>query len=202
VYRDSGIVLFLHDDMQRTGADMSFTSPSQTVIGRYYEVPCLVLPFINQIAGYGPDVPHIPVQLPSHHDKELGVEFEHFHIDWRFVGKASYEANLKGSRYPLMGCIVGNIDRGKLEYRRMQCKREMPSFPATANDVFARFEAKYQKLCINPDKPVCPHRGVDLRTAPIEIIDGKAVLICPGHGLGWDAETGVNVARHGTETQV
>jgi hypothetical protein len=52
------------------------------------------------------------------------------------------------------------------------------------------FESKYNKCIVDMDNPVCPHQKFNLSTVEPTIINGKQVIVCPGHKLKWCAESG------------
>lgn len=41
---------------------------------------------------------------------------------------------------------------------------------------------------IRPTCRTCPHRGISLVGAPV---DERGAVVCPGHGLAWDKDTGI-----------
>ena len=58
-------------------------------VGKFYMVPCLRAsqtppPFAR--AGQW-----VPVLPPKHDDPEIGIHFEHYHLDFRFLPKWSFE---------------------------------------------------------------------------------------------------------------
>jgi hypothetical protein len=178
---------------------MKFDSPSDTTIGQSYSVPCV---FMTSNATYGTG--WIPVLSPAHSDPEIGVPGQHYHPDFRFVPQEMFDRaeSLRGERK--VGDVVWTNDSSAVELREMECLRKPLIFPAQnphRKEEGARasfplhwedMERKYSVCRINLNDPVCPHRGICLKGAPV--VDG--VIVCPGHGLGWDAQTGQNVWRH------
>ena len=169
------------------------------VVGCHYLVPCLVGD--PRVAWMANDRNLVPVIGPMHSDKDfIGADFEHFHIDWRFVEDvmAPY---LRGFEYSPHGHVIRGqqlLEGPYLKplYRSMKCVRLMPDFPAFKNEYgWAALERAQRRTC-NKLKPgnICPHRGIDL--TPFEQPDGTA--ICPGHGLRWNLRTGEMIPRHAT----
>jgi len=178
------------------------------VIGQFYMVPCMYAqPSARSrwmdASGW------VPVLGPKHEDAEhLDFEFQHYHIDWRFVGHPAFRIASRGKHWsPLRHVMTnsgGDLWHHKLEgapvLRRIKCKREMPEFPhnaslgSKANIHWARME-RAQAFTCNKLKPgnICPHRGIDL--TPFIKADGT--VICPGHGLKWNTVTGEMMPRHG-----
>lgn len=105
-------------------------------VGKFYMVPCIKVALDARtiwmdVNGW------VPVLGPKHTDAEhLEFQFEHWHIDWRFVGHKPYRALLDGKVAP-HGTVLTNDGWNRLErnltrapeLRRIKCKREMPDFP-------------------------------------------------------------------------
>lgn len=168
------------------------------VVGVFYRVPCVLVPF----GFYG--LKWVPVIGPKHRDVELGADWDHWHVDWRFVPASV----LRSAGSPRLdwsphGKVVSNDSpfpgehklTGATELKRRLCKRQMPDFPARPRPAWAEMETAQRARCDRlKDGHICPHRGIDLR--PFAKPDGTA--ICPGHGLHWNLRTGELLARHST----
>lgn len=176
-------------------------------IGRFYMVPCMKVAdsartIWMDVGGW------VPVLGPRHIDQDhLDFPWEHYHIDWRFVGAQPWKYANDESDLNVLGRVLTNTDgkgalRGSPELRRIKCKREMPKFPPRAaiyhawrGDVGIKWERleRAQAFACNKLKPgnICPHRGIDLTAFAQE--DGAA--ICPGHGLRWNLKTGELMPR-------
>ena len=173
--------------------------PKRAEVGAFYSVPCVRVPF----GFYG--MKWAPVIGPKHRDVELGVDWEHWHVDWRFVPDATlHQAIAYSTIQSPHGKVVSNDNperwgeqklTGPSVLKRHLCLREMPDFPAAPKPEWAAMEVAQRARCDKlKDGHTCPHRGIDLR--PFEKEDGTAV--CPGHGLRWDLRTGLLLARHKT----
>lgn len=174
------------------------------VVGRYYLVPCLrPLEGNFPLAGVW-----IPVHGSIHADPEISARGRHCHVDIRFVSKRLRrridpfgEGDDRIFSIPVWFewwqrsvFFAGDgiqFERLKVEgpiYRQMQCRRQMPAIKAfgpNPNTMTVTLRGIH-RCGVNPKRPVCPHRGYDLRT--IAAING--VVTCPLHGLAFDVETG------------
>jgi hypothetical protein len=164
-------------------------------VGVFYRVPCIRV----RQEFFGEK--WVPVIGPKHRDVELGVDWEHWHIDWRFASKRMFVGCSRGSLGVPHGSVISNDSpdpftpalTGTPELKRRKCQRLMPDFPARPRPAWAAMEAAQRARCDRlKDGHTCPHRGIDLR--PFEQADGTA--ICPSHGLRWDMRTGLLLARH------
>ncbi|MCW8132655.1 MAG: Rieske 2Fe-2S domain-containing protein [Planctomycetota bacterium] len=159
------------------------TLSSPPVIGRYYKVPCLQK-----------DGRWWPVTGEKHEDLDyIGFEPAHFHLDVRFIPPQLIRGY--STRYGPYGHFFasvmhdgktegGWIDCGKPALRARLCYRDWPRYPA----VFRKLHEAYKSAKLAACR-VCPHRGYPLNQVTPR--DGK--LICPLHGLVWDAKSGANV---------
>lgn len=187
---------------------------TKTEVGKFYMVPCVFVSPPHRSLWHPRDG-WVPVLGPKHSDKEfLNFEWEHFHIDWRFVGRRNYEDAAGGLSRFAQGRVLTSAqgyyklpDAGTL--RRRVCRRAMPDFPAAGGRVanlvdipgdvgrharpWRHMEVAQAFVC-NKLKPgnICPHRGIDL--TPFIKEDGT--VICPGHGLRWDTATGNLLPHH------
>lgn len=170
-------------------------------VGRYYMVPCLFVP--KELRAWIAEE-WAPILGNKHIDPELGVDAEHFHIDWRFVREATLKFASAGVIKSPHGKIItndsGDIFDHKLTgmpvLKRRLCKRAMPEFPSlegkSSRRIFARMEAGMLERCARlKDGHICPHRGIDLRP----FADAEGFATCPGHGLRWNLSTGELVPR-------
>lgn len=162
-------------------------------------VPCIKVLYYSGLSDW------VPILLPKHTDVELGITREHYHIDWRFVGKWRFE-HIINCRKQIgdpdgvhMGFILGEEATteafDKPVMKRMQCKRQHGVFPNLAN-----VPQQVEKSCVGKtlkDNMICPHRGIDL--SGLEP-DNEGNIVCPGHGLKFNLQSGEIVHRRLTET--
>lgn len=155
------------------------------IVGQRYRVPCLYLGL------------WVPVLTPRHADPELpGGAAPHYHLDLRFVGQDMLFA-LLSPRTRWAGTVwerglitvFGSpaTDAG-IRLRALPCLREQT----------VHFGGHFRQVvdallppgaCLTEGR--CPHRGVQ-RAAMAEVVQGGArVLVCPGHGARFDAESGM-----------
>lgn len=181
-------------------------------VGRYYLVPQLRQIRTSTKIDKPPLLLWIPVHGPQHEDAEIiGFRYQHYHVDTRFMSDAflfHYLAKYK-SEYYLMGktfaeeaMIIPVIVESQSVYfkvespepvlRKRRCYREMPDFPPGTTTGFGpRLRAVYADCQLDPENPICPHRGFKLSGLP----DRDGVVICPGHGLSFNLTTG-RLATH------
>lgn len=179
------------------------------VVGRMYLVPCMK---VSRCAAayFAPPDGWLPVLGPKHQDAEhLEFPWEHFHIDWRFIGDDEFAYACAPHGVPHSTVLTNDQgQRGKLigspVLKARKCRRLMPEFPqvekvnftrpGVSAQLWARLEIAQAFTC-NKLKTgnICPHRGIDL--TPFAQPDGTAV--CPGHGLRWNLKTGELLPRHG-----
>lgn len=166
------------------------------VVGRYYFVRCI------ELGGRW-----WPVIGAVHADPEIGASYNHLHYDTRFLNKKQLEANRKvgeGGMYragstvitgdaaamAIVHIVQNNTltpgEPGEQRYRRLRCVRAQLTFPAELPPVEA-LEAIYKKSWVKKDCRTCPHRGFPLASMPV---DAEGGIVCPGHGLRWNATTG------------
>lgn len=164
------------------------------IVGRMYLVPCLL--WGNQWR---------PVVGGKHTDADLGVPEVHIHFDLRFTSKRELGDD-SPERYMRR---VQRIERRgygdfmpfepgqeRIEYRVRKCLRVQPEFPVPAQHEsskrrFAAFEAEYTGATAKGCR-VCPHRGMRLDVCPT---DSEGGVVCPGHGLRWNRNTGKLMPR-------
>lgn len=164
------------------------------VVGRYYLVPCVrFAPF---------DLPEkwMPVFEPYHSDPELSCIGPHYHKDLRFLPTRDRVTDGPEWESPELTRVLRAEDCiGWPVLRKMKCKRQTPVWPSigraqdNAQRVFRAFYRSYENRPLLCGR--CPHRGVPASAMARTEIDGRRVLVCPGHGLTFDAETGRVIPR-------
>jgi hypothetical protein len=179
-------------------------------IGKFYLVPCVRVG-LNAKTVWMDSNCWVPVIGPKHIDAEhLEFTYEHYHIDWRFVGRTAWKYATSGPSGSALGRVLTNSDGDAYKpllntppaLRRIKCKREMPTFPTRkqipdrwGTDHGIKWERleRAQAITCNKLKPgnICPHRGIDLTSFAQP--DGTAV--CPGPGLRWNLNTGELMPR-------
>jgi nitrite reductase/ring-hydroxylating ferredoxin subunit len=150
-------------------------------VGRHYLVPCVFAAW-----SYQDGVPRWwPVMGPQHDDVDyLGFSPSHYHLDPRFV--PNFVMNRRHSIYCEITLDVFNIPLQtssgerlpETEYRRMQCRREMPNRPE-ARFVHQKLSKAFQGTPLGTHQQ-CPHKGYSLRGIKPE---SDGCLKCPLHGL-------------------
>ena len=169
---------------------------SEPEVGKYYLVPVVV-----NLSGYA-----CPVLGPEHEDREyIGVARNHYHYDLRFVADALIEhfcGHMLRTRpitcdpVELMMIFIHFTDivKGKPAERKMKCRRRMPKFPLEVGAQEALWmkplEDAYANTKLNCAR--CPHRGMPLSK---DNADENGVVVCPGHGLAFNINTGKLVSR-------
>ena len=161
------------------------------IVGKFYQVRAVLA-----INWHGYHNVWLPVVGPKHEDAEFsGFPWQHYHLDWRFMPHRIYDfvASLRGPSMVYASPIqcpdtrgVRVIAEGPI-FKRMKCKRALPPFPLeqVRKKWLPALESKY--ACAKLTKGVCPHRGI-----PVEsMIREGDILTCPGHGLQWNAITGL-----------
>jgi hypothetical protein len=170
---------------------------SEPVVGDFYMVPCVK--YRGEWA---------PVIGQEHTDKEyIKVGSPHLHYDLRFtpawmiqerVGHYAASRNVQCDINQLMmGRVVftrEGADSNKVRERKMRCLRFMPVFPLVIHTEpiawMRDLENAYQHTQLNCAR--CPHRGMPLSK---ENADENGNVVCPGHGLQFNLETGKLVSR-------
>ncbi len=152
------------------------------IVGQRYRVPCVFLGL------------WVPVLTPRHADPELpGAAGPHYHLDNRFMARdvlralLSQRTRVEGTLWErgLLTVLAGGLG---LRLRALPCLRKQTVHPGYG------FRHVVDTLlppgaCLTEGR--CPHRGVQ-RTAMAEVVRGGArVLVCPGHGARFDADTGL-----------
>lgn len=152
------------------------------IVGHRYRVPCLYLGM------------WVPVLTPGHADPELpGAAGPHYHLDHRFLAKDMLCALLtprtrwQGTVWE-RGLLTVLPARPGLRLRALPCLREQTvHFGGGIREVVEALLPP--AACLTEGR--CPHRGVK-RTAMVEVVEaGARVLVCPGHGARFDADSGL-----------
>jgi nitrite reductase/ring-hydroxylating ferredoxin subunit len=168
------------------------------VVGKFYLVPCLWFSL-----GFSDRNKWVPIIGPLHEDKDLGIENNHYHHDVRFTPESLWE---EYGGIKMMGRVMSEppVKPMLIKVRRLRMKRQMPDFPkedyayadgevrvapGTKNKVVAKLEKQFKDVRLTCR--VCPHRGMSLKGLPVK--DG--MVVCNGHGLRWNVETGAMVVR-------
>lgn len=171
----------------------------EPVIGRHYLVPCIL---------YARTL-WFPILGSLHEDKEiLDFDSPHYHFDFRFVGKR--QLNHWRCRYSMghsddvvlqssMIRVQTAVDTvaNPIKRLRLACRRQMPEFPMRVlrlgGFIYNTMQQKLERAF--RDKRMtcatCPHRGFKLDQLPQK----NGVVVCPGHGLAWNMQTGEMVSR-------
>lgn len=163
-------------------------------IGQFYKVPCVHGQWENVIADW-------PVMGRLHEDGEIiAFPWKHYHIDWRFVAARIIGADYGGSfpfglsrsmhvyARPLLTWPRLNsngLPPPVMRRRKFQREHTLP-FDARRITWLPKLEAAHAG-CKLAAGMVCPHRGYDLTHEPV---DANGHVICPMHGLRWNAVTG------------
>jgi Rieske 2Fe-2S protein len=185
-------------------------------VGRMYMVPTVIL----RRAPKG--LALIPVIGPLHEDSQfIGFPDHHWHPDRRFV--TDYWLEQQGPNHwatiytplprPRLLKAISKL-RGEPVYtesrtepdvidggrRRLQCRRLVGSFCNSRTETPPGWLKKLEPAYANSrlrDGHICPHRGISCRGVIAEN-DG---VVCPGHGLKWNMQTGRLVSRIGQTFQ-
>ena len=172
-------------------------------IGKYYSVPCVYGRMHHRDQWW-------PVLGQFHEDAEhIKFAAYHWHLDARFLSKRDlafishrYNETLTDAarRWPLhlrpgeskySGRSFTKEDHPRPTLRRMKCKRHWDdSLLADQAPWIGALESAYREHRL--EKAVCPHRGTDLSTLPI---DHQGCVECPLHGLRWHVSSGRLVTR-------
>jgi hypothetical protein len=160
-------------------------------VGSFYLVPCVQL-FIN-LHKKKPDWRWQPVIGPWHEDEDIGTPDHHFHLDIRFMEERflSRLGPTIGRIHPARASVpVPTVPdptiAPKITYRRIKMRRPMPEFPGPCTAKFiVGLEVKFEHHQLKCR--TCPHRGMPLDGLPQ---DEQGRVICNGHGLRWNLNTG------------
>lgn len=108
--------------------------------------------------------------------------------------KISWRQRYSADEYLMSVAVVGGRNmRLEIEthYRPMTMHREHAVFPKQV-DWMEKLETQYAKARLLPGL-ICPHRGVSC--AGVSCAGNVSTVVCPGHGLAWNRETGRLVTR-------
>lgn len=132
----------------------------------------------------------IPINGKPHTDEELGVSWEHYHIDWRYLNEyerrsAFLRAGLGSADTDYYFVVVRAEDVIRLEERQL-VRCDLKGFePAEAFATWLPIlEKNYEGVTCKGNR--CPHRGADLSNC---IPDKKGRITCPYHALVIDKKT-------------
>ncbi len=170
------------------------------VVGKFYLVPCVI-----EVLDNGKSRGYLPVINNWHEDADIiGFKPHHYHYDVRFFRKADWADEYSAKQNPEQlarvyadwnrHMTVGDESPEPIVYRVMKCQREMPDFPLEIRGAQAawrrRLEKDYERANVKSCR-TCPHRGFKLGGLPQK----NGVVVCNGHGLAWNLETGELVSR-------
>ena len=175
-------------------------------LGKFYRVRCLRADWIKS------NVPKwTPIIGTLHDDREfIGFEQQHFHVDFRFLGKparTAAAAHQHGARkinltfaLPITHVIPLGTKRyislegselrkfpeeSYMKTMRLKFKTDYPEYDFEPPWLRSMEEA-YQDASLGPAM-ICPHQGTDLNGIKP---DEDEFLTCPLHGLRWNSLTG------------
>jgi hypothetical protein len=158
------------------------TECSEVIIGKFYLVPHVEIEQSRK-RRYGMDF--VPVLLPYHEDKNLGVAEYHYHHDLRFIPKRLFENNMVTNTQNYFQSLILNetiIKSEKIFWLKKKCLCEHLSFNGKL--ISKTLEPLYEDaIAVNK---ICPHKGISLVGCHTK--DG--IMNCPGHGLQWCEKTG------------
>lgn len=155
------------------------TENTVPVLGEFYMVPCA------KRKHHGGKVDYIPVIGNEHSDPQLGFSMKHFHIDCRFIKRAStFDITKDGKtsaainteyKFPFIR-FLGIV------YQKRKCVRLTTGLNITPSgyEIYGNFYAKYLGKSCKGKR--CPHLGTTMHEC-----DG--VLRCPLHDLIGDLKT-------------
>lgn len=184
--------------------------PVNVEVGKYYTVPC-----VKVISGI-----YLAISSYLHNDKKIiGIGFDHWHIDWRFVSENVWQSECVNSKYSSYGSIVREVgipvvynddpEQNTLQgynhpitstydktvyYKRLLCKREY-----SAGQFFELKSLPDNNWVPKMQKHFCGSklkREGDKLICPHKgiLIDKKCKdkegnYVCPGHLLRFNPET-------------
>ncbi len=161
-------------------------------VGRFYLVPCIkVKEYPQYHPGYSLTYRGLwmPVVGNIHEDPELKKSLgAHIHPDWRFVPSVVVKRldPLERGRFAPVVIANQDIESSTLVLRRRKMLREF-TFPSNVVGILEPIYVGKQSGCAT-----CPHRGVSLAGLKP---DEEGNVICPGHGLKANQQTGLVVKR-------
>ena len=117
----------------------------------------------------------------------------HIHIDLRFFTKEMWA--FAGDLLPTEILACDNFP--SIVMKEMVCQSEYVPIKHFRGKIgrsgFFQIQKNNQDRCVVNN--LCPHQGCDLSNIPATKINGKEAIVCPCHGLTWDAETGKMLKR-------
>lgn len=172
----------------------------ELILGKQCNVPCIaVKTFRNNNKTYLPLFGRPHIDGPEVGQDENTAGKYHYHYDYRFLTVDEITVGINTQTSTLLLDPNGNAVTEEmvkdqdmlfpLEWRlRVYARKwgglQHPRIPLEEKYVHCRLSNK-----------ICPHQGFDLTNIdPVEI-DGKLRIICPGHSLNWDAETGKHLPQ-------
>lgn len=187
----------------------------EVVVGRRYLVPTVIRKW-----GVPKRFAVVPIIGPLHEDAQfINFPDRHWHPDRRFLSDAWFRsgfsarshwavvyipepknyaiARLRGVQLEVTDQVKERgpsvVDGGR---RVMVCKRLIESFVESSGKPpqwLRQMEQVYKKERLR--KMICPHRGISCVGVKPESDGG---IVCPGHGLKWNQETGQLISRFGS----
>lgn len=165
---------------------MRIEDAKEVIVGKIYDVPVSESILGGLVFKKGE---YFPTLGSPHSDPEIGADYQHIHVDWRFVSKSQFKRSTRrvgrqdrGQEYVTV-IVIKQESVGFPKRMKMRCKRIAFEFPMS-DSVGVPLQKIYASAV---DKcNICPHRGISLVGAPV--VNGARV--CPGHGLAWNLETG------------
>lgn len=165
-------------------------------IGQFFLVPTLRGEWCNRKGIW-------PVLGPMHEDAEfLQFPHDHWHLDARFMNVAEWRhaarysvtrsADSSVAALPLMKNLLSHGDEIYWQRRAYRRHFQYPLTKVSVQQHFQRLHAQFEGVIAHRGEHglVCPHRGAPLGSiAPNE----RGHIVCPLHGLCWDAATGRNI---------
>lgn len=156
-------------------------------VGKFYLVPCIWHCLTEFTRAFW-----LPVVGPWHEDAEfVGFPYWHFHYDWRFM-QSFLIIDPERPIYNQARVATDKLDINppKTQLRRRKMMRPMPEFPAIERSGdpvrwIKPLETEFASHVLKC-RP-CPHRGMSLDGLPI---DAQGRVVCNGHGLRWNLNTG------------
>jgi hypothetical protein len=160
-------------------------------VGKYYLVPC-----IDYHGRW------LPVLGTEHEDSAIiGFANHHWHSDLRFLPDRMIESASVGRKLSctpeqfMMARVTIDLTHQLPVERKMRCRRLTPVFPlvpvgSSAFPWMPALENAYKDVKLNCAR--CPHRGFPLSA---DNADEHGNVVCAGHGLMWNLESGRLVSR-------
>lgn len=170
----------------------------EPLVGKFYLVPCVLDAYMDWI----------PILGPEHDDKEyIGLDHLHYHRDLRFLCDQEiadiFARGIRGEaphcapeEFAMTSIMVTKYLASAVVEKKRKCRRTMPDFPINVRGFpqltwFPGLEAAYKDALLSSCLR-CPHRGMPLKNLPK---DEQGNVVCNGHGLKWNLETGKLVSR-------